>query len=46
MAHPDGPSGGVAALHRAWEAAVAGKTIEEAAEEYPGLRRSIQKFGK
>ncbi|MBN1855313.1 MAG: ribulose-bisphosphate carboxylase large subunit family protein [Pirellulales bacterium] len=45
MAHPDGPEGGVRALHRAWEAAVAGKTIEEAARESPELRRSIEKFG-
>ncbi len=30
MAHPDGPAGGVVALHQAWEAAVNGLSVEEA----------------
>ena len=29
VAHPDGPAGGVAAIRQAWEASVAGRTLEE-----------------
>lgn len=46
LAHPDGPEWGVKALRMAWEAAVAGRTIEDLAKEYPQMRRSIEKFGK
>jgi ribulose-bisphosphate carboxylase large chain len=46
MAHPDGPVGGVKALRLAWEAAVAGLTLEQAAGKYPELRHSVEKFGK
>ena len=45
MAHPDGPAGGVAALQQAWEAAVQGMTVEEAARAYPEFQKSVQKFG-
>lgn len=45
MAHPDGPAGGVRALRQAWEAAVAGLSLEEAGRRHPELARSIAKFG-
>lgn len=45
MAHPDGPAGGVVALKQAWEAAVKGLSVEEAAREYPEFARSVEKFG-
>lgn len=46
MAHPDGPAGGVVALHQAWEAAVNGLSVEEAGELYPEFGKSIKKFGR
>jgi ribulose-bisphosphate carboxylase large chain len=46
LAHPDGPRGGVIALQQAWEAAVNGFSIEEAAQHYPEFRKSVEKFGR
>jgi ribulose-bisphosphate carboxylase large chain len=46
MAHPDGPAAGVRSLQKWWEAAVEGLTLEQAAERYPELRKSVEKFGK
>jgi ribulose-bisphosphate carboxylase large chain len=46
LAHPDGPAGGVAALRQAWEAAVAGRSLEEAAVQYPELAKAVAKFGR
>ena len=46
MAHPMGVSGGVAALKQAWTAAVAGKSLEEAAKENKEFGLSVEKFGK
>ncbi|MGZ3757556.1 MAG: ribulose-bisphosphate carboxylase large subunit family protein [Mucilaginibacter sp.] len=45
MAHPDGPAGGVVALQQAWEGAVKGLTLAEAAQEYAEFGKSVQKFG-
>jgi ribulose-bisphosphate carboxylase large chain len=45
MAHPDGPAAGVRSLRKWWEAAVEGLTMEQAAEKYPELRKSMEKFG-
>ena len=45
IAHPDGPAGGVVALQQAWQAAVDGLTVEEAALQYPEFGKSVQKFG-
>jgi ribulose-bisphosphate carboxylase large chain len=45
MAHPDGPAGGVIALQQAWEGAVNGLTLKEAAKQYPEFSKSVQKFG-
>lgn len=45
MAHPFGPAGGVRALHQAWEGAVNGLTLDEAAAQYPEFQQSVLKFG-
>jgi ribulose-bisphosphate carboxylase large chain len=45
MAHPDGAAGGVVALQQAWQAAVDGLTVEEAAKQYPEFGKSVEKFG-
>lgn len=45
MAHPKGPAGGVVALKQAWEAAVNGLSVEEAARQYPEFALSVEKFG-
>src|SRR3974377_1782343 len=41
-----GPGGGVEALRRAWEAALAGLTLQEAARRHPEFGRAVRKFGK
>jgi len=46
MAHPDGPAAGVRSLQKWWEAAVEGLTQEQAAQKYPELKKSVEKFGK
>lgn len=46
MAHSGGPAAGVTALQQAWEGAVGGLTMEEAARQYPEFGRSVEKFGK
>ena len=46
MAHPFGPEGGVKALHQAWDAAVKGYSLEEAARMHPEFGASVEKFGK
>ncbi len=45
MAHPDGATSGCRAIRQAWEAAVAGVSLQDYAAEHTELRRSIQKFG-
>jgi ribulose-bisphosphate carboxylase large chain len=45
MAHPGGPAAGVIALQQAWEGAVAGLSVEEAAQRYPEFAMSVKKFG-
>ena len=45
MAHPMGPAAGVRALQQAWQAAVDGWTIEQAANEFPEFGASVLKFG-
>lgn len=46
MAHPGGPAAGVRALQQAWEGAVNGLTLEEAARHYHEFGQSVEKFGK
>lgn len=45
MAHPGGPAAGVVAIQQAWQAAVDGRTLLEAAADYPEFRQSVAKFG-
>jgi ribulose-bisphosphate carboxylase large chain len=45
MAHPAGAAAGVKALQQAWEAAVEGLSIPEAANRYPEFKLSVEKFG-
>lgn len=46
MAHPDGPAGGVVALQQAWQAAVDGQSLEEAAQQYAEFGQSVKMFSK
>jgi ribulose-bisphosphate carboxylase large chain len=45
LAHPGGAASGVRALQQAWEAAVQGLSIEEAANQYTEFAASVKKFG-
>ncbi len=45
MAHPGGPAAGVRALQQAWEAAVAGIPVEQAADDAPELKAALGAFG-
>ena len=45
MAHPGGPANGVLALQQAWEGAVNGLSVEQAASQYPAFAQSVKKFG-
>jgi ribulose-bisphosphate carboxylase large chain len=46
MAHPMGAAAGVVALQQAWQAAVDGLTLEEAAKQYKEFAAAVEKFGK
>jgi len=45
MGHPDGIAAGVRSLRQAWEAAVAGATLEDFAERYAELRAALAVYG-
>jgi len=45
MAHPMGAAAGVAALQQAWQGAVSGLDIQQAAATYPEFAESVKKFG-
>jgi len=45
MAHPSGPAGGVTSIRDAWEAALNGVTINEAARTSRMLAEALEKFG-
>ncbi len=45
MGHPDGIAAGVRSLRQAWEAAVAGATLEHFAERYAELRAALAVYG-
>jgi ribulose-bisphosphate carboxylase large chain len=45
MAHPGGPAAGVRALRQAWDAAVAGVPVDEAARDAPELAAALGAFG-
>jgi ribulose-bisphosphate carboxylase large chain len=46
MAHPDGPSAGVASLRQAWEGAIAGIPSEFYAKTHPELARALEAYRK
>jgi len=45
MAHPNGAGAGVVALQQAWQGAVKGLTLQDAAKQYPEFSKSVEKFG-
>ncbi|WP_299864044.1 ribulose-bisphosphate carboxylase large subunit family protein [uncultured Hoeflea sp.] len=45
MGHPDGPEGGVRSLRDAWDAAMAGIGLQQAASESPALAAALGRFG-
>lgn len=45
-AHPDGIAAGVTSLREAWQAAMDGIPIEQAARESSALRRALETFGR
>jgi ribulose-bisphosphate carboxylase large chain len=45
MAHPGGPAAGVRALRQAWDAAIAGVPVAEAARDAPELEAALAAFG-
>jgi ribulose-bisphosphate carboxylase large chain len=44
MAHPMGPAAGVMSLQQAWQAAVDGLDIDQAASRYPAFAAARRKF--
>jgi ribulose-bisphosphate carboxylase large chain len=46
MAHPMGAAAGVVALQQAWQAAVDGLSVEQAAVKYKEFSESVRQFGK
>lgn len=46
MAHPLGAAAGVVALQQAWQAAVDGLSVEQAAAAYKEFAESVKQFGK
>lgn len=45
MAHPDGPAAGVASLRDAWQAAMAGLTLDQAVTDSPALAAALRAYG-
>lgn len=45
VAHPDGIAAGVRSVRQGWEAALAGKSLAEYAQDHSELRRAMEKFG-
>jgi len=45
MAHPGGIAAGVTSIRQAWEAALAGKSLEDYAQSHPELDQALKKFG-
>lgn len=46
LAHPAGPAAGVASVRQGWEAALEGRTLEEAASTHAELRQAIETYAK
>ena len=45
MGHPGGVAGGVASLKEAWEAALAGISLQDYAKDHPALADALRAFG-
>ena len=45
LAHPNGPAAGIASLHEAYEALMAGQNIADGAKTRPELAAAINFFG-
>ncbi|MCZ8154108.1 MAG: RuBisCO large subunit C-terminal-like domain-containing protein, partial [Rhodobacteraceae bacterium] len=45
MGHPDGPAAGVRSLRDAWDAAMAGLTLEEAVRDSVALKAALRSYG-
>ena len=45
-AHPGGIAAGVVALRQAWQAAMSGVPVEQAARDSPELRQALETFGR
>lgn len=46
MAHPDGPAAGVESLRASWEAAIAGVSLPEKAQENPALAHALKAYAQ
>lgn len=46
LAHPGGIAAGVASVRQGWEAALAGRPLEEWAERHAELRQAIESYGR
>jgi ribulose-bisphosphate carboxylase large chain len=46
LAHPGGIAAGVASVRQGWEAALAGRPLEEWAREHVELRQAIESYGR
>jgi ribulose-bisphosphate carboxylase large chain len=46
VSHPQGVSAGVASMREAWEAALAGESLDSYAATRPALRAALEKFGR
>ncbi|MGI8990650.1 MAG: ribulose-bisphosphate carboxylase large subunit family protein [Bryobacteraceae bacterium] len=46
MAHPGGPAAGVRSVRQAWEAAMAGETLEHSAATHTELRQALETFAR
>ena len=46
LAHPGGPAAGVASLRQGWEAALAGRPLEEYARDHVELRQAMEAYAR
>lgn len=46
VAHPGGIAAGVASIRQAWQAALDGETLEQAAGAHTELRQAVEMFAK
>jgi ribulose-bisphosphate carboxylase large chain len=45
IGHPGGPAAGAASIRQAWEAALAGRPLDEAAKAHPELKQALEAYG-